>query len=339
MAVGRSSGGTYHYAGCGCTGLMPLPLPGMVDDAIATLTHVDPRPLRIMYLLPHHNLTGGMKMLVQQMAILKARGHQVIAAFRSTNGGRSLPPWSSLTVAAEVLLSPSETYEQFLRRYRGTFDVAMVGYFTQLAELDNFWGPLLYWEQGHEHLFAEGREPATLQWDALFHYTMLRTPIALAAVSDYTAETLAMQFGRRCFIIPNGIDCTAYFPPEGSPACEGQPSPYEAVGTAPNDVAAGAVGSTPWGPGCRVLLVGSPGQAFKGWDIALHALNIVHCEVPALRVTWICQSQPQLSGVTFPLEFVVNPPQEQLPHCYRYDAASTGLLSCLLLRSYQRSAS
>ena len=36
---------------------------------------------------------------------------------------------------------------QFLRRARGDYDVAMVGFYTQLLELGNFWGPLLYWEQ------------------------------------------------------------------------------------------------------------------------------------------------------------------------------------------------
>ena len=67
-----------------------------------------------------------------------------------------------------------------------------------------------------------------------------------------------------------------------------------------------------------MLLVGNPGQSFKGWDVALQALNLVHRELAALRVTWICQAEPQISGgVSFPLEFVVNPPQEQLPHHYR----------------------
>eukprot|EP00966_Prymnesium_polylepis_P084530 1957071-Prymnesium_polylepis.1 len=73
----------------------------------------------------------------------------------------------------------------------------------------------------------------------------------------------------------------------------------------------------PWGAGCRVLLVGNPAQAFKGWDIALQALSLVSQQLPSLHVTWICQAQPQLTGVTFPVEFVVDPPQEVLPAHYR----------------------
>ena len=37
---------------------------------------ITPR-LRVLYLLPHHNLTGGMKMLVGQLSALRARGHAV----------------------------------------------------------------------------------------------------------------------------------------------------------------------------------------------------------------------------------------------------------------------
>ena len=160
--AGRSARGTFHYAGCGCTGQHPLPLPALVDAGTWQQLDVRPEtlseveawraqagPIRVIYLLPHHNLTGGMKMLVQQMAMLTGRGHRVCAAFRGPHGSAVLPPWASgVVVAEQVLIGPAETYEQFLRRMRGSFDVVMVGYFTQLAELDVYWGPLLYWEQG-----------------------------------------------------------------------------------------------------------------------------------------------------------------------------------------------
>lgn len=286
MLLGRSEGGTFHYSGCGCIGAVPLPLPGLVDEGVARLRESCKarRKLRVIYLLPHHNLTGGMKMLVQQMRVLIARGHHVVAAYRNPiPEGAVLPPWCTLHLSEEMRIPPTETYEQFLRRQRGCFDVCMVGYFTQLGELDNFWGPLLYWEQGHEHLFGEGREPALVQWDALFHHTMMRSHIALAAVSEYAADTLALQFGRRCAIIPNAIDCSVYFPPADSPAHESHAPPWEAKESAV------ASGSFRWEDGFRILLVGNPSQSFKGWDVILQTLNLVHHEVPRLQVTWICQ--------------------------------------------------
>ena len=41
------------------------------------------KKLKIAYLLPHKRLTGGLKMLLQQMERLKARGHEVYAVMRT----------------------------------------------------------------------------------------------------------------------------------------------------------------------------------------------------------------------------------------------------------------
>lgn len=40
------------------------------------------RKLRVCYMLPHHNITGGMKCLVEHIRLLKARGHYTIAVHR-----------------------------------------------------------------------------------------------------------------------------------------------------------------------------------------------------------------------------------------------------------------
>ena len=40
------------------------------------------RKLRVAYLLPHHNLTGGMKCLVEHIRLLRGRGHTVVALHR-----------------------------------------------------------------------------------------------------------------------------------------------------------------------------------------------------------------------------------------------------------------
>ena len=60
-----------------------------------------------------------------------------------------------------------------------------------------------------------------------------------------------------------------------------------------------------------------PLQAFKGWDVALRALALLHAARPQLRVTWVCQAQPQLHGASFPVDFIVDPPQATLPDVYR----------------------
>lgn len=156
----------------------------------------------------------------------------------------------------------------------------------------------------HEHLFGEGREASTLVWDMTFHYTMLRTPVALAAVSEYTAQTLCMQFGRQAHVVPNAIDCDKFFPSPQAEAARAASaalvSDHSCRGWIDSATAAGAPATAgpPVAPtlrrGRRVLLVGNPGQAFKGWDMALSALEMVYAARRDLEVTWVCQARPQL---------------------------------------------
>lgn len=40
------------------------------------------RKLRVAYMLPHHNITGGMKCLVEHIRLLRERGHTTIAVHR-----------------------------------------------------------------------------------------------------------------------------------------------------------------------------------------------------------------------------------------------------------------
>ena len=40
------------------------------------------RTLQVGYMLPHHNLTGGMKCLVEHIRLLRARGHTTVALHR-----------------------------------------------------------------------------------------------------------------------------------------------------------------------------------------------------------------------------------------------------------------
>jgi len=82
---------TLHYPGCGCP--VSWSRGSRVCDLVDVLfTHCHKlftaklltplRPLRIAYMLPHHNITGGMKCLVEHLRLLKARGHFTIAVHR-----------------------------------------------------------------------------------------------------------------------------------------------------------------------------------------------------------------------------------------------------------------
>ncbi len=62
---------------------------------VATARPVAATPLRIAYLIPHHNVTGGMRMIMSQIALLHKRGHWVQAVFRGAAGSPVLPQWVS----------------------------------------------------------------------------------------------------------------------------------------------------------------------------------------------------------------------------------------------------
>lgn len=76
-------GTSLHYQNCGCPpGWRSAGSPADVVDLLVQKAFqayqagrlVATRPLRVCYFLPHHNVTGGMKCLVEHVRLLKARG-------------------------------------------------------------------------------------------------------------------------------------------------------------------------------------------------------------------------------------------------------------------------
>jgi hypothetical protein len=76
-------GDTLHYPSCGCPqGWKGSTRAADIVDALSqrafqsyqTGKLVATRPLRVLYFLPHHNVTGGMKCLVEHVRLLKSRG-------------------------------------------------------------------------------------------------------------------------------------------------------------------------------------------------------------------------------------------------------------------------
>ncbi len=242
---------------------------------------VPERPLDLIYLLPHHNLTGGMKILLEHIRRLRARGHRVRAAYRGF-AKRAIPEWSDVETDGEIV---NEATVGLGPRLTGA-DAVVVGWYQSLFECVGAPSPVIYFEQGHEVLFGdvhsstEGRAFAD-QFDQA-----LRLPFPLAAVSRHVAAILEARSGRRAAFWPNGIDLER-FHPDGHL------------------------------PGRKVLLVGNPGLAFKGFQTALEALAKAYRAGPTFTVTWVSQKAVEVSGIPFPLENVVSPPQDQLPAIYR----------------------
>ena len=67
--------------------------------------------MRIAYILPHKNLTGGMKALLHQMKHLTRKGHVVKAYLRAEKDvKKAIPDWSGLKdsdVARQFVVPPN----------------------------------------------------------------------------------------------------------------------------------------------------------------------------------------------------------------------------------------
>ena len=246
---------------------------------------VSPRSgnLHIAYVLPHRSLTGGVKMLTEQMRWIKARGHEVDVYLKGdTDSSSALPEWNKIKVDKDIIIPRDVPFQNAI----GICDVIIAGWLQQIPELLPCGAPVLYWEQGHEWLFGDLKNsPLTPQLHEQMD-SIYPLPFVVAAASDFVAEVLSSRFGRSPIVIPNGIDTERYYPE----AHENEN---------------------------LILLVGNPVLEFKGFDIALSALELAWKNGARFSVCWICQVPPNVRGVHFPLQFAVNTTQEQLPALYR----------------------
>ena len=114
------------------------------------------RPLRLAFALPHHNITGGMKMLCEQIRLLRLRGHHVTALFGGA-APRAMPPWTDVEADADVVVAPQQPLAE--AHDLTSVDAVVLGIYHQVAEvLGSTPAAVLYWEQvGSEQLHDLGR--------------------------------------------------------------------------------------------------------------------------------------------------------------------------------------
>lgn len=236
--------------------------------------------LTIGYFIPHHNLTGGVKMLLEQMRHLQNNGHHIVAYYRGEDGEPVIPNWFPLSVSKEILVPQGES----ILPYLDGCDIAVAGWLEQLPELAGAAIPVMYWEQGSEWTFGDRLTPFIRQHLQHFY----SQPVALASVSPIVAKVLEVRFRKKSTVLPNGVDVDFYYP-----------------GESPNDNV--------------ILLVGNPNLEFKGFDVAVRTLLRVWGAGYRFRVKWITPVPVKLDAIPFPfpIEYVINPTQPELAELYR----------------------
>lgn len=220
-------GPTLHHTGCGCPYNWAAGCrlcdwgDSWVQQAYQSMApqpgqaHLAPiRKLKVGFCIPHANVTGGLKMMLEQMRLLRERGHYVVAMTRSELADTAIPLWSDVQVDVDVVVRLDQ-------RFRDCYDVdscdaIVTGIFHQVPEwLTSTTAPVLYYEQGHEWLFGD---PVRFQesgsyaaQDNLFHMAM-HLPVALAAVSEAVQSIICREFGRSCLLVHNGVNCQHFRP-------------------------------------------------------------------------------------------------------------------------------
>lgn len=241
--------------------------------------------MKIAFILPHANLTGGMKALLQQAKNLTAHGHIVKLYWR--NAEHSMPSWSILSkndYAEQIAIPKGANPLDIIK----DVDVIILGWMMQSYEFFASKIPVVMWEQGSEWLFGDYHHPIThgFYWRHHMH-TSLRMPVNIVSVSHVTQTVLEKVFNRKSHIFPCGIDIDFY-----------KPSPKNE-----EDVPV-------------IFLVGNASLAFKGFGFAFDVLETLWNQGARFKVKWASQVAVQHGKISFPLEVIVHPSQDELVKLY-----------------------
>jgi len=253
------------------------------------------RSLKILYILPHQNLTGGLKMLFEQMKSLQKRGHYIKVLIRG-DFSAVVPDWvEAFNPDEEIVIKAFDSYTDHFK----DVDLVFAGFYNQINELENDQVPVLYWEQGHEYLYGDVKDK---NLEPIIRHSLtqeFKRNIYLATDSQYVHDIVKCRFNRESFILPIFIDTNFYYP---------------LATKADNEL-------------LTVLLVGNPALTFKGFSKALTVLLNAWNQGCRFRVEWACQIKPTLSALPFEIVYHENVSQSVLATVYRH---ADILLTCSL---------
>lgn len=239
-------------------------------------------PLKIAFIVSSNYITGGFKILLQQIEGLHQKGHQTVGVIQSDFASSFLPTNHTAPLDQEIILKNSDSLEDYLT----DCDVIICGIF-EAPKLAYTNLPVLILEQGHQILFGEiiahnaaSEKSVKLYYDRLYKHT----PKLFACISHSLSDILTERYGRSNLIILNGIDSKLYYPLKNSTRSKTT---------------------------TKILLIGSPYIDFKGFDLALLILSDLLVEHFSLEITWITPI-PYTPPSNLPIHFVINPTEQIL---------------------------
>jgi glycosyltransferase involved in cell wall biosynthesis len=256
--------------------------------------------LRITFLAPPVNLSGGIRVIALHGQGLQRMGHEVtvvsqgayqppfLAKLRNLLAGRG---WPRVPAHAPSHLDGAGLRHIVLDAHRPIVDRdvpdgdVVIASWWETAE----WVAALAPSKGRKFYFVQHHEVVFLTAPQARVRATYRLPLRKIVIARWLAEVMRDDYGDQdCALVPNSVDHQLFHAP---------PRNKQTV------------------PTVGLLYIGT---AFKGLDVALRALRSAQARLGAIRVHAFCQvapADPLPTDIDF-ASLVVDPPQDQLRDIY-----------------------
>lgn len=259
----------------------------MIPPFIPQTPFLPTRPMRIAFILPNKDLTGGMKALLEQVKQQALLGHKVYVYIKHSNEQCALPEWSGLKerdIAGQKVIAPEDSYLEEIAEV----DVIVLGWMRQIPDFVDARVPVVLWEQGSELLFGDcGNVLSSKSKLRVSLHHLYRSPVDIFAVSPIIQTILKARYGRECQLLPPSIDTNLFMPKD------------KEAKTA-----------------TKLLLVGNPQLEFKNFALAFKAIELALQKGVYFEIAWAAQKQPT-EKLNFPVQYHVNVSQNELAVLYQ----------------------
>ncbi|OMF81792.1 glycosyltransferase family 4 protein [Paenibacillus glucanolyticus] len=255
---------------------LPLAKPQEVELSIE---NSQKSKLKVVYVMTHVSVCGGVKIIFEHANRLKEQGWDVCIISHFPK-----PYWYPIFVEYKQVPFGIE-----LAQGIPICDVIVATYWDHIqACIETGIAPVVYFEQGDEHLFEIQRLPDEMK---TFVETQIKLPQFIMTVSHQAASHLEENYRRKSAVIPNAIDDTIFNLGQNNMG-NSQVAPY-------------------------ILMMGNELIRFKGIASIVRAVQRVKESYPEINLYWINPNTPSESWVNVADQIFVNPPQEKIAELFR----------------------